>query len=333
MKIPKVSVIVPVYNTEKYLVKCLDSLVNQTLNEMEIIVIDDGSNDSSPQIIKDYCTRYPEKFVYLRQKNSGQAVARNRGMEICTGEYIGFLDSDDFVKETMFECMYEKAIQNDADYVACGYTDITYEGDKTIELQHYVASKVAKQTKDMFFGALVSPFIHLYRHEILITAKASFPEGKIYEDTAFYLELIPYIKKIEVIEEPLAYRVRHCNSTTTTFVPKKIAQIFSIIDETIEFYQKNQLWNDYKEELTYFCVKILLCSSMQRICKIEEKKARKALIGKTLIYLRKKFPVYRQNPYLKRGLQNFYIRSFNRITAGFYTSIIRIKGKQEGQYI
>lgn len=333
MKKPKVSVIVPVYNTEKYLVKCLDSLVNQTLNEIEIVIIDDGSNDSSPQIIKDYCTRYPEKFVYLRQKNSGQAVARNRGMEICTGEYIGFLDSDDFVKETMFECMYEKAIQNDADYVACGYTDITYEGDKTIELQHYVASKVARQTKDMFFGALVSPFIHLYRHEILIVAKAGFPEGRIYEDTAFYLELIPYIKKIEVIEEPLAYRVRRCNSTTTTFVPKKIAQIFSIIDDTIEFYQKNQLWNDYKNELTYFCVKILLCSSMQRICKIEERKARKELIGKTLIYLKKNFPVYRQNPYLKRGLQNFYIRSFNRITAVFYTNIIRIKGKQERQYI
>lgn len=333
MKRPKVSVIVPVYNTEKYLVKCLNSLVNQTLGEIEIIIVDDGSNDSSPQIIKDFYIRYPEKIVWLTQKNKGQAAARNRGLEICTGEYIGFLDSDDFVKEIMFECMYEKAVQSDADYVACGYTDVTYDGGKMVELEHYVASKIAKQTKDMFFGALVSPFIHLYRHEVFETAKVSFPEGKIYEDTAFYLELIPYIKKIAVVEETLAYRVRRPNSTTTTFIPEKIMQIFLIIDETLDFYHKNELWENYKEELTYFCVKILLCSSIQRICKIEEKKLRNELICKTLIYLKKKFPGYQKNIYLKKGLQNFYIRSFNDITASFYTSIISIMVKRERQFI
>ena len=180
----KVSVIVPVYNTEKYLVNCLESLVNQTLQEIQIVIINDGSTDSSLEIIKSYSEKYPNKIVYETQENGGQAVARNRALELCTGEYIGFLDSDDFVKKEMYQKMYEKAIAQDADYVACGYTDITYKDEKKIVLHQYVASKKAVCQKDLFFGALVSPFIHIYRREIIEKSQVRFPEKVIYEDTA-----------------------------------------------------------------------------------------------------------------------------------------------------
>lgn len=333
MKRAKVSVIVPVYNTEKYLRKCLDSLVNQTLQEIEIVVIDDGSTDSSPQIIREFYEKYPEKIVYATQKNSGQAVARNNALGLCTGVYVGFLDSDDFVDVSMFKRMYDTAISNNADYVACGYTDITYEGEKTVELQHYVASKVAYTTKDLFFGALVSPFIHLYRRNLIHISGVTFPEGVIYEDTAFYINLIPYIKKIAVIREPLAYRVRHKNSTTTTFNPEKVVQIFPVMDAISKYYREHQLWNKYKEEVTYFCVKVLLCSSMERICRVSDPNIRKELIEKTLIYLNSRFPDYRKNPYLKAGIQNLYIRSFNKYTAGLYSTAIRLKSKLERQYL
>ena len=125
MDSPKVSVIVPVYNAEKYLRKCLDSLLHQTLQELEIVVINDGSVDNSPEILREYVEEYPDRFLYREQKNSGQAAARNRALSLCRGEYVGFLDADDFVRETMFERMYEKARETDADYVACGYTDLT----------------------------------------------------------------------------------------------------------------------------------------------------------------------------------------------------------------
>jgi hypothetical protein len=332
MNKPKVSVIVPVYNTEKYLENCLKSLANQTLSDIEIVVIDDGSTDSSPQIIKRFCEEYPEKFVFESQENGGQASARNRALKLCSGEYVGFLDSDDFVRENMFEKMYEKAQKNDADYVACGYTDITYENGKEVELAHYVASKVALKTKDLFFGALVSPFLHLYRREILEKSGVFFPEGIIYEDTAFYLNLVPYIKKIQVIEEPLAYRVRRRNSTTTTFNPIKVAQIFPVIDESLDYYKKHDLWDEYKDPLTYFCVKVLLCSSMQRICKVGDGAARRELVDKTMMYLNEKFPDYRKNPYFKNGALSVYIRSFNKATAGLYTTLFRVKSKFEKQY-
>lgn len=332
MNNPKVSVIVPVYNTEKYLRKCLDSLVNQTLENVEIVVVNDGSKDTSPEIIEEYIQKYPDRFIYRTQENSGQAVARNRALELCNGEYVGFLDSDDFVKTDMFQRMYEKAVETDADYVACGYTDLTYEDGKEIELQHYVASRVALETRDMFKGALASPFLHLYKGDILKKSNVRFPEGVIYEDTAFYLNLIPYIKKLAVIEEPLAFRVRHSNSTMTTFQASKVAQIFSVLDVSLDFYKTNGFYDAYREELEYFCVRVLLCSSMQRIGKVAENAERKKLVQNTIEYLHDNFSNYRKNRYFKGGLQNLYMKSFNRVTASLFAGLIRLKGKTERQY-
>lgn len=332
MQNTKVSIIVPVYNTEKYLRKCLDSLVRQTLKEIQIVIVNDGSTDGSVEIILEYIHKYPDKFLFRSQNNSGQAVARNLALTLCTGEYVGFLDSDDFVCEDMFCRMYEKAIETNADYVACGYTDVTYEGEEEVELQHYVASRVALQPEDMFRGALASPFLHLYRREILNKSQVQFPEGVIYEDTAFYLNMIPYIEKLAVIEEPLAYRVRHSNSTMTTFKAEKVAQIFPVLDASLNFYKKNGFYETYAKELEYFCVRILLCSSMQRIGKVEDKGKRHTLLMQTVAYLEKNFPEYRKNPLFKGGMQSMYMKCFHRKTAVFLAGVIRLKGRTERQY-
>ena len=332
MDSPKVSVIVPVYNAEIYLRKCLDSLLHQTLQELEIVVINDGSVDNSPEILREYVEEYPDRFLYREQKNSGQAAARNRALSLCRGEYVGFLDADDFVRETMFERMYEKARETDADYVACGYTDLTYEGEREIELQYYVASRVAETAGDMFFGALASPFLHLYRRSVLVESGVRFPEGVIYEDTAFYLNLIPFLKKLAVIEEPLAYRVRHSNSTTTTFQAAKVAQIFPVLEESLRFYREQGFYEQYREELEYFCVRILLCSSMQRIGRVEKREERKRLVEQTLDFIGKNFPQYRKNPCFARGGKNLYMKCFQRKTAGLFAGLIHVKGKFERKY-
>ena len=105
----KVSVIVPVYNAEKYLEKCLNSLVEQTLEEIEIIIINDGSTDSSQKIIEKYAEKYGQKIITRTKKNEGQAIARNLGIELCSGKYIGFVDADDYVCNDMFQLMYDEA--------------------------------------------------------------------------------------------------------------------------------------------------------------------------------------------------------------------------------
>ena len=332
MSIPKVSVIVPVYNTEKYLRKCLDSLVNQSLQDIEVVAVDDGSPDNCGKILDEYKEKYPDKFQVVHKTNGGQASARNLAFTLCRGEYIGFLDSDDFVREHMFERMYTTAVENQADYVACGYTDITYEEGQEVLLQEYVASKPARETKDMFFGALVSPFLHLYRKEVFDKAEVTFPEGYIYEDTAFYLNLIPHMKKIVAIEEALAVRVRHSNSTMTTFKKEKVCNIFPVIESAIAYYKQHGFFEEYAKELEYFCVRVLLCSSMQRISKVEKFKDALELGKQTIRFINEKFPDYRKNPYFKSGMMNMYMKSYNEFMVKVYLTMFRISNKFQKEY-
>ena len=118
---PKVSVIVPVYNVEQYIEKCLENLVNQTLDDIEIIVVNDGSTDNSETIINKYLQKYSNKIKYLTKTNGGLSDARNYGMKYATGEYIAFLDSDDYADVTTYEKMYNKAIEENCDYVECNF--------------------------------------------------------------------------------------------------------------------------------------------------------------------------------------------------------------------
>ena len=116
---PKVSVIIPVYNIEAYLRECLESVCNQTLDSIQIIVVDDGSTDGSAAICREFADRFPEKVEYYYKENGGSASARNMGLDHAVGDYVGFIDSDDWVEPDMYEKMYEKMVQYDCDIVFC----------------------------------------------------------------------------------------------------------------------------------------------------------------------------------------------------------------------
>lgn len=329
----KVSIIVPVYNTDQFLRKCLDSLVNQTLEEIEIVIIDDGSTDSSPVIIEEYKAQYPRKILHIRKENGGQASARNIGMERCRGEYIGFLDSDDYVSPTMFEEMYRLAKAEDTDYVACGYTDVYRENGQTIVLQQYVASRPCKTVQDMYIDALVSPFLHLYRANIIKESGVRFPEGFIFEDTAFYVNLIPYIKSVATIEKPLAFRLRRKNSTTTTISADRVRQIFPVIDDIDKWYAKKQWNQQYGSEKEYFCSRILLGSSMDRISQVDSRAERKQLVAETFSFLAEHYPQYRKNPYYQHGKKNRVLRHITKRNSGMYLAVLRIRNRKKRIYL
>ncbi|MEG2684867.1 MAG: glycosyltransferase, partial [Erysipelotrichaceae bacterium] len=123
---PKVSVIVPVYNTSKYLNKCLDSILNQTLKDLEIIIINDGSTDISPSIIETY---NDPRIIFINQPNSGISITRNNGIKKATSNYIMFIDSDDWIELTMIEELYNNAITNNSDIVVCDFYEY-YEDTK-----------------------------------------------------------------------------------------------------------------------------------------------------------------------------------------------------------
>ena len=130
----KVSVIVPVYNVERYLEKCLNSLMNQTLAEIEIIVVNDGSEDNSKKIIDDFQQKYPLIIRSFSKENGGLSDARNFGLDKATGEFVGFVDSDDYVSETMFEEMYQLAKKHSAEMVICNLQKVDEDGNVTQKL-------------------------------------------------------------------------------------------------------------------------------------------------------------------------------------------------------
>lgn len=329
----KVSVIVPVYNTEKYLKQCLDSLISQTLKEIQIVIINDGSTDSSANIIQQYHDKYPEKIVAVTKENGGQGTARNLGLQYCTGEYIGFMDSDDYARSDMYEKLYNVAKRDNADYAACAYTEFYTENEHTKIISEYKAAPPCKETKKLFFDAEVAPWLHLYKREKVIDNGVRFPEGVIHEDTAFYTNLIPYIKTLAQVEEPLVMHRKHKGSTVGTMTYEKAAQIFPVIDDINGWYESNGFNEEYGEEKDYFCVRILLCSSVERIARVKGKANRKKLIAETMEYIKRNYPEYRKNKYLKNGLKNLYIKTATRFSVKLMCRYCRMKGKRRQLYL
>lgn len=307
----KVSVIVPVYNTERYLRRCLDSLVGQTLEELEIILVDDGSTDSSLQILREYEIEYPDRVKVYTKANGGQATARNLGVRESKGSYIGFIDSDDYVDTKMFEMMYRAAEEDQCDLVECHYHYLIEEGKKTRELKTRGDIRQYKDQKDMFINTQASPCNKLYRREVLLQSGVNFTEGFIYEDTAFYIKTIPFIKKERFVNEPLYYYFLRSSSTMNANKSRKVGNIFPVIEDILNFYKDNNFYEAYQKELEYFCVKILLCSSLSRIGRIKDYNIAKELYDKTFSFIRVNFSGYKQNPYLC-GKIGVYLKLVNR---------------------
>ena len=318
---PKVSVIVPVYNTSKYLERSVGALVNQTLQDIEILLIDDGSTDNSLEVLRDYERRFSNVKV-LHKENGGQATARNLGISVATGDYIGFADSDDYVDVTMFEKMYNRAIEMDADFVECFFFFLEETKKGIRELPPRGRVREYKDSHDMLIDPQVSPWNKLYKREILLKEDVKFPEGLIYEDTAWYLKTIPYIKKSSYIDEQLVFYFLRGTSTMNANKSAKVADIFKVLEDILHFYKKYGFYEEYKKELEYFCSKIILCSNMSRIGRVTDKKLRNELFDCSFNFLRENFPEYKTNE-LFTGKIGFYVKHLvNRRNCWAFSSIL-----------
>lgn len=318
---PKVSIIVPVYNTAKYLRRCADALVNQTLSDIEIIFINDGSTDDSPNILREYQQNYPDKVRIIDKENEGQSVARNLGMVESTGDYIGFADSDDFVELTLFEKLYNMAIENDADMVECHfhYMEETSDGFKELRARGIVRQYESKE--EMFIDPQVSPWNKLYKRSLLIDNNIFFPEGLIYEDTSFYVKTIPYINKYSYLDEKLVYYIYRGDSTMNANKSRKVGDFFSVLDDILKFYDRKIIRNQYHEELEYFCTKLLLCSSLSRIGRVKDKRLQGELLDRTFSFIRTNFPDYMKNKYYS-GKLRVYIGAVKRWNSRIISKVL-----------
>ncbi len=314
---PKVSLIIPVYNVENYIEKCLNSVVNQTLKDMEVIIVNDGSKDLSKQKIQKYLEKYPW-IKYLEKENGGLSDARNYGMPYATGKYIAFLDSDDYVEETMYEEMYNIAEKENADMVDCDFV-WEYPNRKRKDI-----GEIYKTKKEMIEKCRVVAWNKIIKREILEKTKIKFPVGLRYEDMEFFYKLVPYINKVSFIKKCFVHYVQRENSIANT-QNVRTKEIFIILDNIISYYKEKGLYDEYRDELEYIYVKFLLCSSLKRISKIAEKKERKQAQKETWDNINKKFPNWRKNPIIKKkNLKNLYIKSNNKVTFKIYCFFLHL---------
>lgn len=314
-----VSIIVPIYNVEKYLNRCIESLLNQTLENIQIILVNDGSTDNSGKIAKEYAKKNPDKIIYLEKENGGLSDARNYGIPYATGKYIAFLDSDDYIEKNAYKEMYNKACEDNYDYVECNFI-WEYPNKKKIDkILNY------NNKKEMLTNVRVVAWNKLIKREIVEKNKLEFPKGLRYEDVEFTYKLIPYLNTMAYIDKEFVHYIQRNNSIANV-QNEKTAEIFKIIDNVIQYYKENNLFEEYKEELEYAFTRILLCSSLKRITKVENKEKRKELEKENWIYLTERFPAWKENKYLKEtnSVKNMYMKTVNRLTYPIYVRVLRI---------
>ncbi|RQO35059.1 glycosyl transferase family 2 [Chryseobacterium sp. KBW03] len=248
---PRVSIIVPVYNVENYLTKCLDSLVNQSLPNIEILVVNDGSRDHSEKIIEGYAQRYPEKIKAFTKENGGLSDARNFGIDRASGDYIGFVDSDDYVTETMFEEMLLLAEKHQAKMVICNIQKVDENGRVTQKLTQIpnMPEKIALESNFSVFSD-ISYFAcnKLFKRELFNQRR--FKKGIHFED----IQLIPQLLlECETIAQTQNFHYQYLersDSITKTHTEKGLDMLKAVVD--VEKIFSTSQYSHKKEELKNF---------------------------------------------------------------------------------
>ena len=246
---PKVSILVPVYNVEKYLIQCIESLVKQTLKDIEIICIDDGSTDNSPVILDEYAMKYSYIRV-IHKKNTGYGNSMNVGLKEADGEYVGIVESDDFVDSDMFEKLYSTAKQNDVSIVRSAYYKNANGIDKYEKIRTNDIYKVINPVKNnLDFAYSIPIWSCLYNKSFLNENKIWFNEtpGASYQDTGFGLKVLICAKSVVFLQEAF-YHYRTDNFESSVH---SLAKVFCICDEFKEIWRFIKQRNNIQKSIQY----------------------------------------------------------------------------------
>ena len=242
---PTVSVIIPVFQVEKYLEKCLDSVVNQTYTNLEIILVDDGSPDNCPAIC-DAWKSWDPRIVVIHQKNGGLSVARNEGMKLATGEFIGFVDSDDWIERNMVERLLSALLETDADIATCCFQQEREGSKDNKEYRKSLERKLLSSDealKQLFLGKRFIQNVvwnKLYRRTVI--SDLWFPAGKLYEDGLWTAKALGNARKIVCIDYPLCHYLYRPESLShdARQKRKRFEDEYEMIQQRIDYIRENK---------------------------------------------------------------------------------------------
>ena len=272
----KLSIIVPVYNVEPYLAKCLDSLVNQTVDDYEIIVVNDGSPDGSQKIISAYAEKYPDLIVPVVKENGGVASARNLGLNMARGEYIGFVDGDDYVAPDMYEKLIAAMERDGADVAQCDTLQCFPDGrtefyDSTTLLDDDPLTASCSSCSKLFTRAVIG--------------KLRYPLGVWYEDLDFVLKVLLKAKKITAVKEPLYFYIIHDNSIMHNANSARNLDMLKVLDDiAAEAHEYG-----CEDRMEYLILVHLLWSTINRVAE-QNSPDKKAVIRQMRAYVRERVP-------------------------------------------
>ncbi|ALB44256.1 MULTISPECIES: glycosyltransferase family 2 protein [Clostridium] len=256
-----ISVIVPVYNVEKYLPQCIDSILNQTEKNLEIILVDDGSLDNSGKICDEF-SKKDDRIIVIHKKNNGLSSARNAGLEIARGNYIGFVDSDDWLDKTMYEVLLKLLKENNSDISCCDFFKTANSNDSIPHIDNEIINSYNNiESLNNFYNGLYTQTVvawnKLYKRELF--KDISYPVGKIHEDEGTTYKLYYKANKITYTNRPLYYYRITPNSITTSKFNKKRLDIIDVYDEKVKFIKNINNEEIYSKTLKWYLFKLINC--------------------------------------------------------------------------
>ena len=307
------SIVIPVYNVEQFLSQCLDSIVKQTYKDYEVIIVNDGSTDKSLSIINKYVKKHNNFKVYTK-KNGGLSSARNYGLKYVKGEYLTFLDSDDYIQTNTYELMMDNITNNNNDIVLA---DIQFFNEETNTyilkgLNTTISTDINKQ-------ALLSPMFawnKIYRTSYFIGEKVLYPKGLWYEDIPVTTQLFAHTTAIGYVDKPL-YNYRQRLTSIMGQTTDKVYDIFIILSNVKDNFIKLNIYNTYKTEIEYLFIEHIMLYGQIRFIRTNNYKD---LYLHSINYMNTNYPKYKDNKYIKQlSIKNkIFIYTLNEYTLGIY---------------
>lgn len=255
---PKISIIICAYNREEYLKRCLNSVKNQTLKNIEIICADDGSTDNTLDVFRKYANK-DHRFKFFTQKNSGPGVARNKAIKMATGEYIMFLDSDDWIELNTCEELYKKVKLNDLDILLFLMKNYSEETGEYYEDSYYNLTPIPddfenkvfshEDISNIIFSISISACQKIYKRSLV--KKVHFAEKLLFEDNPFFWGVMLQAKRMSLLKKHFYLRSRHTSSITSEY-DNKYFDVIPISNKVISIFKELNLVNMYKYQLTNY---------------------------------------------------------------------------------
>ena len=297
----KFSIVVPVYNVEKFLEKCLDSIIAQDFNDYEIIAVNDGSTDSSLEILNSY-SKKTDKIKVISQSNKGLGGARNTAIENACGDILVFVDSDDFIPQEMLSTLSVYFEKYELDILSYDLTAV-YSMDFPVTKSKYSADEFVIFDKKDFLIAEPTACAKAYRRSLYIDNNIRFPEHLWYEDLATVYRLVPFADKIGYLKKPLYYYVQQPDSITHSANTTRMMEITTAFNIVQSYFKEIGCFDEYYSELEWLCVKHVLYYSAHRfLTKGYYYKQMNALYE----FVSSNFPDFKNNKYVNENTPSIY---------------------------